>query len=116
MNRLSVAKRIQVVSARVEGNSLNAIVRMTGVAKHTLLKLLEDMGRAHVGKLGRMRACRVPGVCGFETFKAALADPRPGRYLLPLARPWAQKRVLRVPIKRLAQFLARAWVGTGLED
>jgi IS1 family transposase len=30
----------------VEGNSNNAIVRMTGVAKHTVLKLVEDMGCA----------------------------------------------------------------------
>lgn len=46
MNRLSTAKRVQVVSALVEGNSINAIVRMTGVAKHTVLKLIEDMGCA----------------------------------------------------------------------
>jgi IS1 family transposase len=46
MNRLGTAKRVQVVSALVEGNSINAIVRMTGVAKHTVLKLVEDMGCA----------------------------------------------------------------------
>jgi IS1 family transposase len=46
MNRLSTQKRAQVVSALVEGNSINAIVRMTGVAKHTVLKLIEDMGCA----------------------------------------------------------------------
>ena len=46
INRLSTAKRVQVVSALVEGNSINAIVRMTGVAKHTVLKLIEDMGCA----------------------------------------------------------------------
>lgn len=46
MNRLSITKRSQVVSALVEGNSINAIVRMTGVAKHTILKLIEDMGCA----------------------------------------------------------------------
>lgn len=46
MNRLNTAKRVQVVSALVEGNSINAIVRMTGVAKHTVLKLIEDMGCA----------------------------------------------------------------------
>ncbi len=28
------------------GNSINAIVRITGVAKHTVLKLIEDMGCA----------------------------------------------------------------------
>jgi hypothetical protein len=46
VNRPSTAKRVQVVSALVEGNSINAIVRMTGVAKHAVLKLLEDMGCA----------------------------------------------------------------------
>lgn len=44
VNRLSTTKRVTVVSALVEGNSINAIVRMTGVAKHTVLKLIEDMG------------------------------------------------------------------------
>lgn len=46
MNRLSTRKRVQVVSALVEGVSINAIVRMTGVAKHTVLKLIEDVGCA----------------------------------------------------------------------
>jgi IS1 family transposase len=46
MNRLSTDKRVQVVSALVEGNSINAIVRMTGVARHTVLNLLRDLGCA----------------------------------------------------------------------
>jgi IS1 family transposase len=46
MNRLSTEKRVQVVAALVEGSSINSIVRMTGVAKHTILKLVEDMGCA----------------------------------------------------------------------
>ena len=46
MNRLSTAKRVQVVSDLVEGVSINATCRLTGVAKHTVLKLLEDMGCA----------------------------------------------------------------------
>jgi IS1 family transposase len=46
MNRLSTKKRVQVVAALVEGSSINSIVRMTGVAKHTILKLVEDMGCA----------------------------------------------------------------------
>src|SRR5271163_589043 len=44
MNILSLTKRVQVVAALIEGNSINSIVRMTGVAKHTILKLLEDIG------------------------------------------------------------------------
>lgn len=46
MNRLGIEKRTQVLSALVEGVSINATCRMTGVAKHTVLKLLEDMGCA----------------------------------------------------------------------
>ena len=46
MNKLDTAKRAQIVSALVEGNSINATVRMTGAAKHTVLKLLADLGRA----------------------------------------------------------------------
>ena len=33
-----------MISARVGGSSISAICRMTGVAKHTVLKLLEDTG------------------------------------------------------------------------
>lgn len=46
MNRLTTAARVQVIAALVEGSSINATCRMTGVAKHTVLKLLEDMGCA----------------------------------------------------------------------
>lgn len=46
MNRLSTEKRVRVVAALVEGTSINSIVRMTGVAKHTILNLLEDLGCA----------------------------------------------------------------------
>lgn len=46
MNRLSREKQTQVVAALVEGNSINSTVRMTGVAKHTILKLVADLGSA----------------------------------------------------------------------
>src|SRR5437870_1746885 len=46
MNCLDLARRAQVVAALVEGTSINATCRMTGVAKHTVLKLLKDMGCA----------------------------------------------------------------------
>jgi IS1 family transposase len=44
MNRLPIAKRIAVVSALVEGNSVRATARMTDVSKPTILKLLADLG------------------------------------------------------------------------
>ena len=46
MNKLSRERQIQVVKALVEGNGINGIVRMTGVAKNTILKLLADLGSA----------------------------------------------------------------------
>jgi len=46
MNRLSTEKRTRVIAALVEGTSINATCRMTGVAKHTVLNLLRDMGCA----------------------------------------------------------------------
>jgi IS1 family transposase len=44
VNRLSTDKRTAVVAALVEGTSINATCRITGVAKHTILKLLKDLG------------------------------------------------------------------------
>jgi len=46
MNKLTTEKRVQVISALVEGNSIRSTVRMTGVSKHTITKLLVDMGTA----------------------------------------------------------------------
>jgi len=46
MNRLKPEKQKQVVAALVEGNSIRATCRMTGVAKNTVVKLLVDLGKA----------------------------------------------------------------------
>src|SRR3989442_147599 len=46
MNRLNRTKQAQVIAALVEGSSINATVRMPGVAKHTILRLLADLGLA----------------------------------------------------------------------
>jgi IS1 family transposase len=46
MNQLSTAKRVAVVAALVEGNSLRSTCRMTGVAMNTVLKLLAELGTA----------------------------------------------------------------------
>ena len=44
MNKLSREKQVQVITALVEGNSINSTVRMTGVHKTTILKLLAELG------------------------------------------------------------------------
>lgn len=46
MNRLSTERRGQVISCLVEGMSIRATVRVTGVAKNTIVKLLVDLGQA----------------------------------------------------------------------
>ncbi len=46
MNRLTRKQQAQVIGALVEGNSVRAVERMTGVAKHSILKLLKDVGIA----------------------------------------------------------------------
>ena len=46
MDRLTPAKQAQVIAALVEGNSIRATVRMTGIAKNTVVKLLAEIGTA----------------------------------------------------------------------
>ncbi|MEN6335653.1 MAG: IS1 family transposase [Phycisphaerales bacterium] len=46
MNQLTREKRVRVIGALVEGCSIRATVRMTGVAKNTVVKLLRDVGQA----------------------------------------------------------------------
>jgi IS1 family transposase len=44
MNKLDTKRRVQVIAALVEGCSIRSTVRMTGVAKDTVIKLLVDVG------------------------------------------------------------------------
>jgi len=46
MNELGTEKRERIVAALVEGNSLRAVARMTGIHRTTIMKLLCDLGRA----------------------------------------------------------------------
>jgi hypothetical protein len=46
MNKLTPTKRAAVLTALVEGNSIRSTVRMTGVAKNTIVRLLKDAGEA----------------------------------------------------------------------
>jgi IS1 family transposase len=60
MNRLSAEQRRQVIASLVEGNSIRATVRMTGVTKNTITKLLVDMGTVcsiHQDRLMRNLPC-----------------------------------------------------------
>src|SRR5438552_17531639 len=46
MNKLPKAKRVAILSALVEGNSLRSTTRMVGVSINTVTKLLIDAGTA----------------------------------------------------------------------
>jgi len=46
MNKISTDERIRVIASLVEGNSLRATTRMTGVHRTTVMKLLADLGKA----------------------------------------------------------------------
>jgi IS1 family transposase len=46
MNRLSIEEKVRVVACLVEGNSLRAAVRMTGVHRTTIQNLLVELGKA----------------------------------------------------------------------
>jgi len=46
MNRLTTEQRAQLVSLLVEGNSIRATSRISGIAFNTVLKFVADIGRA----------------------------------------------------------------------
>lgn len=50
MNKFSTQERVQIVSALVEGNSINATSRMVGVSNNTVLKLLADLKQCLSGQ------------------------------------------------------------------
>src|SRR5947209_4089924 len=45
MNTLKPERQAAVIRSLVEGNSIRATVRMTGVAKNTIVKLLVELGQ-----------------------------------------------------------------------
>jgi transposase len=46
MNQLSTEERTRIVAALVEGNSIRAVSRMSGMSRNTIDKLLRDLGSA----------------------------------------------------------------------
>jgi hypothetical protein len=46
MNRLTNEERVRVIIALLQGNAIRATVRMTGIAKNTVAKLLCDTAKA----------------------------------------------------------------------
>lgn len=81
MNKLSIEQQTRVIAALVEGNSIRATVRMTGVAKNTVVKLLLDLADKcaayhdrHVRNL-RVRRIQCDEIWNFVGAKAKNASP-----------------------------------------
>jgi IS1 family transposase len=53
MNKLTTAKRVAVLSALVEGCSVRSTVRLTGVSKGAILRLLAEVGSACAAYMDR---------------------------------------------------------------
>src|ERR1035441_6165139 len=53
MNKLDSAKRTQIITALIEGNSVRATARMTGCSKNTIQKLTLELGAACSDYLNR---------------------------------------------------------------
>ncbi len=87
MNRLRIEKRVQVLSALVEGVSINATCRMSGVAKHTVLNLLRDLGCAsaafhhrHVRglRVRRLQCDEIWAFCGAKAKNVSIEKKQQG--------------------------------------
>src|SRR5687767_10202378 len=63
MNKLPVAKRVQILSMLCEGTSMRAVSRLADVSINTVSKLLVDAGRVcaefHDDQVRGVKACRV---------------------------------------------------------
>lgn len=75
MNKLSSADRARILHLLCEGNAIRAVVRLTGVSKNTVTKLLIDAGKAcaayhdeHVRGLSTKR-CQVDEIWSFTYAK-----------------------------------------------
>jgi IS1 family transposase len=82
MNCLGDKTRARVVNCLIEGCSIRATVRMTGVSKTTIMKLLADLGTAcaayhdrHVRNL-RVRRLQADEIWQFVGAKAKNANPQ----------------------------------------
>jgi len=81
MNRLRKDRQVRVVAALVEGSGIRATVRMSGVAKNTVVKLLTDLGAACVAYHDRnvrglrVRRIQCDEIWSFVGAKAKNASP-----------------------------------------
>jgi IS1 family transposase len=81
MKQLTTEQRAQVVRCLVEGNSIRSTVRITGIAKNTIVKLLADLGCAcasyhnHIVKNLKVRRLQCDEIWEFVGAKAKNVSP-----------------------------------------
>ena len=81
MNKLTIKERATVIRGLVEGNSIASLVRMTGIAKTTMLRLIVDFGKVcedfHDAKVRGLtsRAIQMDEVWAFIGAKERNATP-----------------------------------------
>jgi hypothetical protein len=85
MNKLSTAKRVQIVKALVEGNSLRSVTRMVGVSINTVTKLLVDLGIQPVTP-STMSTCATCQLRGCKPTKSGASATRATRTCLSNTR------------------------------
>ena len=87
MNRLSTEQKTRVVGALLEGNSIRSTVRMTGVAKNSVTKLLVDLANAcaeyhdlHVKglRVRRLQCDEIWAFCGAKAKNVTLEQKQAG--------------------------------------
>ncbi len=81
MNKLTREQRVQVVNCLIEGCSIRATVRMTGIAKKTVMRLLREVGEVcecYQDRVLRNLPCRriqLDELWGFNYCKAKNVTP-----------------------------------------
>jgi IS1 family transposase len=81
MNQLTHAHRVQVINCLIEGCSIRATVRMTGVAKKTVMRVLVEVGQvceSYQDRVFRNLSCRLiqlDELWGFNYCKAKTVTP-----------------------------------------
>jgi IS1 family transposase len=81
MNKLTHTQRVQVINCLIEGCSIRATVRMTGVAKKTVMRVLVEVGQvceSYQDRVLRNLPCRLiqlDELWGFNYCKAKTVTP-----------------------------------------
>ena len=118
MNKLSTDERKSVVAALVEGNSLRAVTRMTGVHRTTVMKLLVNLGREcsnYQNRVFRNLACKRIQCDEIWSFCYAKAKNVPAEKRSPalVAATWCGGGAKRIPcthvMSRSAPSRGRRW-------